>query len=221
MEEGDTMWSVCRILLIAGVVTVAVGTAAANVICPVTDDTWIAMDIPGGNYGSAVWMHVRTERGYHFLWSWDALVRFDLSSIPPGEFVESATLFLYYCRNAGPDPVGRELNCYQIRGDWDESTVTWNNAPETAGAPTAEADVPSDFAWMEWDVTADVRAMTGNDVPNYGWRILDEDYWWWPEAPVTSFCSKEHGSNPPYLEVVLGTTPVETRSWGSIKALFR
>jgi len=60
-------------------------------------------------------------------------VTFPLDSLPEGEIVLSATLTLYQFGNAGegwnPGPRPSFIQAYTIHDDWNESTLTWNNAP--------------------------------------------------------------------------------------------
>lgn len=201
------------------------GVGAADTFTPPTDDAWIWMARPDNNYGGSERINVRTRYGHPSHGSnmgYEGLVRFDLSSIPPGSGVESATLYLYYASWHDTPPVGRELNCYRVTGDWDESTVTWLTRPGTAAQSTSASVVPSTFGWMDWDVTTDVQAFLLGWLPDYGWQLKDEGPWGWYDIPVTRFWSKEHGSLRPRLEVVLEEpNPVESTTWTSVKALFK
>jgi hypothetical protein len=131
----------------------------------------------------------------------DALVRFDVSSIPAGTEIESATLCLYYYHWHDNNPAGRVLTCYRITDDWEEETVTWNTQPTCAAQPTSAATVPAGYDWMTWDVTVDVQAFINEEEPEYGWKIMDEEPWNWYNIPWTYFHTKEYGSYIPHLEV--------------------
>jgi hypothetical protein len=60
-------------------------------------------------------------------------VTFPLNGLPEGKVVISATLTLYQFGNAGegydPGPQPSFIQAYTIDEDWEESTLTWNNAP--------------------------------------------------------------------------------------------
>jgi hypothetical protein len=56
-------------------------------------------------------------------------VTFPLTSLPVGKEVISATLTLYHSGNPGPAPESAYIQVLTIGQDWDENTITWNNAP--------------------------------------------------------------------------------------------
>jgi len=60
-------------------------------------------------------------------------VTFPLDAIPPGKVIISATLTMYQWGNAGegydPGPQPSLIQVLTVGEDWDENTITWNNAP--------------------------------------------------------------------------------------------
>jgi hypothetical protein len=126
-----------------------------------------------------------------------------LSSIPAGTQITSATLYLYYYTWHDNNPVGRVLTCYNLAGDWNEETVTWNNQPGHVAQPSSSATVPSvPGQWMAWNVTADAQAFVNNPGTIFGWEIMDEVPWNSCNIPWTRFRTKEFGAFVPYLTVV-------------------
>jgi hypothetical protein len=198
-------------------------TADATPVYQPTDDTTVTMvnpDTPSGSAGNMVVVNRYGHPSHPPTWQWDTLVRFDLTDIPPGTLITSATLYLYYFALHDNDPVGRVLTCYRITGDWAEETVTWNTQPGNASEASASAVVPAYFAWMIWDVTTDVQAFVNGVHENFGWQIKDEVPWGDINIPWTQFRTKESGVQVPFLEVNAPIS-VESGSWGSIKALFQ
>jgi hypothetical protein len=65
-------------------------------------------------------------------------VTFPLGAVPSGKTIVSATLTLYQFGNAGcylqdgcnPGPVPSYLQVFTINQDWNENTLTWNDAPQ-------------------------------------------------------------------------------------------
>lgn len=59
-----------------------------------------------------------------------SFLRFDLSQIPPGKEIISATLTVYHWSNARWDRAQPSLIwLFTVDGEWEEDTLTWNNAP--------------------------------------------------------------------------------------------
>ncbi|MCP3982247.1 MAG: DNRLRE domain-containing protein [bacterium] len=168
-----------------------------------SDDTYLDMFSPNFVPGALNYLLVRNRFGNppDSNFELDALLKFDLSSLPSGAPIASATLNLYYYQFTDTNPVGRELTSYRVTSGWSESTASWNNRPTWAGTPTSDAVVPAAFDWMSWDVTADVQAFVNGAAPNHGWIILDEVPWNFFGIPMTRFRSKEFGSLIPFLEI--------------------
>lgn len=179
--------------------------SAQTVVFETSDDTQISKGSPNHNSGASTAMVVRNTYGSggSTHWQADALVNFDISSIPVNAEIISATLYLYYYHYWDNNPAGRPLNCYRIAQPWNEMTVTWNNQPSCCSQPTASTLVPSTVGqWMSWDVAADVQQIVNDpNVVNHGWKITDEQYWGWANIPLIYFYTKENHDLIPYLEV--------------------
>ncbi len=184
-----------------------------------TADSYIYENEPTANYGGATALQVASYKTGANLRNKHTLVKFDLSSIPAGATIESATLQLYM--TAPPDSTDRTYDAHRVTADWTEGTgtaaspgtsdVTWDNrttgtAWTTAGgdfnltptASTATGTTPN--VWLSWDITADVAAWYEATASNYGILVKDatEDSKTIYEA---SFASRESGSNVPELVV--------------------
>ncbi|GEM_PF-2642261 len=185
------------------ILAIAIGTALAGVICPLTDDAFISNLNSSNNYGELQYLCVRNKygpNGYNRQ-ELDALVGFDLSSLPNAAIIDSAQLNLYYYNWQGSNPVGRYLSAYRIEEEWDESSVTFNNQPNTSSEYPTVSPVNSEYGWMTWDVTRDIQEFVNGTIALYGWKIMDEEYWGQEDAPLSMFYSKEHGDLIPHLEV--------------------
>lgn len=220
------MTTLCRIVFTIGAAALMVTPFDANAgqIFTPTDDTYVDMRCTDCNNGSGESMTVMNRYGHPTHpenWQKDTLVRFDLSSIPPGSEITSATLYLYYYHYHDNNPAGRNLTCYRITGDWDEMTVTWDTQPGHHTEVTDSATVPGYYTWMDWDVTGDVQDFVDEVQMNYGWQIKDEVPWEWYDIPRTYYRTKEFGDFIPYLEVTCEATPTRSCTWGSIRGLFR
>jgi hypothetical protein len=186
-------------------VTLVVPDVSGYVILYSIGDTAVQQDRPNYNpsYGQTMSVRNRYGAGGSDGWEWDSLVRFDLSSIPIGASVTSATLFIYYCDWDDTNPQGRPLTTHRITGDWEEQTVTWNTRPTWLSEATSSSPVPSSInQWMDWDVQSDVQAFVNEEEENYGWTVMDATYWGSANIPITHLRTKEFvGSAVPYLEV--------------------
>ncbi|HIH28646.1 MAG TPA: DNRLRE domain-containing protein [Thermoplasmata archaeon] len=177
-----------------------------------TDDAHIRQNFPDNNEGSGPDMNVRNDGGVSG--AWQALVRFDLSSIPGDAIIISATLKCYYRANADNDPSGRPLYVYKILDDWKEESVTWYTRPSFSTISSAVSPVPdAPGQWISWDVKSDVVAFLNNTVQNYGWKISDDTYWSDPYIPIIRLTTKE-SSFIPVLEILVNDPPVAPQITG-------
>lgn len=114
-----------------------------------------------------------------------SMVKFDLSSIPTGAVIQSATLNLYFnptSSNGQHSSMSgsNESVLRRIVDPWDEMSVTWNNQP---GATSQNEVTVAQSTSATQDYTLDVKALvtdmlaTGN--ANYGFlfRLKTESYY--------------------------------------------
>lgn len=152
---------VVAILMLSMLAVLAPSVWAASEEIGETQATYIRQNTPTATYSG----------NYFHIWDKSAsahrgLIRFDLSSIPAGTAITSATLEMYYQDKMGSaDPVGKTLMVYKVtRTDWVEGQATWNVYKTGSSWTTAGGDyvtsspagagsvVPGSFGWMEWDV---------------------------------------------------------------------
>ncbi|HEY3311331.1 MAG TPA: DNRLRE domain-containing protein [Anaerolineales bacterium] len=117
-------------------------------------DAYIDSALPSTNYGSDVTVRLHnsnpTRRG---------LLRFDLASLPAGAQVISATLTLSVSSDGSP--VAGDVMA--VNGAWEESTVTYANAPAVGGFITSLPSPASPLTNLSADVTAGVTGKTSVD----------------------------------------------------------
>jgi len=99
-------------------------------------------------------------------------VTFPLDALPSGKVIISATLTLYQWGNAGegydPGPQPSLIQVLTVGQDWDESTLTWNNAPlALENVAAAWADVFPDWPGepRRWDVSRAVAEAYAAERP--------------------------------------------------------
>jgi uncharacterized repeat protein (TIGR01451 family) len=154
---------------------------------------------------------------YNFYVGWDdntaylaqrAYLKFNLSGIPEGSTILSATLYAYtkYGASNGPpsfDPRTIVIDAENVSDDtWNESTLCWDNRPQMG--PTVLDSETVDNAeniWYSWDVTSYVQGeLTGDKTASVGLISENEntDASLWFYSKDASYSGEPH----PYLRVI-------------------
>ena len=193
------------IFVVALVVTLtllAVGVAAApkmqpqapqdqHLLNPAADSTISEAD-PNTNFGSDLTLRVAyttTTTSSERL-----LIRFDLSDIPPGSTIDSASLVLTVDKGEsyGPKP---EFIISKVAGNWAENGVTWNNYP-------GQGDIIGQQATTSGALIVAITAAVQNWVngeANWGLEISGPEG---ADAFQWTYKSRDDLSTPPRLNVV-------------------
>jgi hypothetical protein len=77
-----------------------------------------------------------------------------LDEITATQVDETAVKLRLYVFRGNTNLDNQAIDVCAVTADWDETTLTWNNAPETAGTPVASAQVPE-------GIRASITAITG------------------------------------------------------------
>ena len=128
-------------------------------------DSWVYGNSPSANYGTSTEMEVKSDNGQNGR----SFVRFDVSSVPGGSTVSSATLTLCATEVA---VATRTYELHRVAASWVETSVNWSNQPGVSGGATDSATTPATPACMTWTVTTDVQAWV-DGTANDGWRAKD------------------------------------------------
>lgn len=126
-------------------------------------DACVEAAYPDTNYGTLVDLTTNWEDANH------GLLEFDLSGIPAGSEITKATLEILEYLNCYINENSIELHINLEA--WNETTVTWNNAPIyglSLGTNTGES---SGCEWLIFEVTAVVQQWVDGTSMNYGFRI--------------------------------------------------
>ncbi|MEM3466679.1 MAG: DNRLRE domain-containing protein [Candidatus Jordarchaeales archaeon] len=154
-----------------------------------------------------------------------SFINFNLSRIPPGSVIYSATLKLFMF---DAPPSSRTMVCDRVtQFSWSEAGITWNNQPDATEYVTSIATGTIDNVWLSLTVTASVQKFVSKDsagyAPNYGWRLKDK-----AESASSTILwrmwSKEYSDSskrpylevkyyPPHLELSLESTTLEAGKW--------
>ncbi len=162
------------LLAVPGTAHAAGGQSITRNFQPSAIDSWLDQKNPTTNYGSTATMTVVSYQTGPNSRNGRSVVQFDISLIPQGSTVSSATLSLY----ASTVPATTETYyAHRVTTSWAEGTVTWNTPWTAAGgdyaASTVTATTPGAVGWMNWDVTSDVSAFVAGTYSNYGWLVKD------------------------------------------------
>jgi len=152
-----------------GQVKLTGGSSTSTTLQPSTADSYVMHNDANKNFGTEtlMWVNSKTDNQ-----NWRSFVTFDLSSIPAGSTVSSATLSL---RMKDPPSASRTLEVQRVNASWSESSITWNNQPGVSGSAVTTSTGTSAEVWLTWDVTADLQDFIQNQTAtNYGWRIKDQ-----------------------------------------------
>ena len=165
----------------------------------------------GASYGGGNYLITRNTYGSGGItddhWGVDSAIKFNISGFSNTTKVYSATLKLYYYAWWDTDPAGRNITTVRLLGDWNEETINWTNAPANDTNISAIGIVPATINnWMSINVTNDVQAFINGSKTNYGWRLIDSQYWGLGNIPIAYYHSKdnytaENESLRPYLEI--------------------
>src|SRR2546430_998370 len=115
-----------------------------------SQDATIGSGTPGANHANASHLPVGgTGSG-----AWRGLTRFDLSGVPAGTHLDSASLQLYHDGDLGTGDTAIEAR--QVSAAWDPATVAWGSVNARAGDPGVnretvdDADAAKTAADGEW-----------------------------------------------------------------------
>jgi hypothetical protein len=163
--------------------------AAPERVYPVVVDPTVTLQPGQPGKDSLLWANGGTNWGDSNWgnWGWltywgvgsdvEGAIEFDLTSIPMGSVVNSATLSLWVEGEIAQSP----FNAYEFTGSWvegdgqgclpcDPSWITYNNKPARNAVPAAVALGVPQGQFMTFDLTASVDGML-NGGTNNGWHI--------------------------------------------------
>ena len=135
-------------------------------------DTTVAAQDPTGNCGTqaqvVIQAYTSSDRGR-------GLFQFDLSSIPAGSTINSATFSTYYYSYyIAVAPAGRTYCLYRNISPWTETEVNWNSQPSFAAAEGTSTVMPESFGWVNWNVRDIVQTWV-DGATNYGFVMMDSN----------------------------------------------
>jgi hypothetical protein len=181
---------------VAGDVNIGLVAFSGIYTATALQDAYISSRNPNTNYGVVTTLNVSdkvSDRRY-------ALYHFDLSQLPAGANITSATVSLYVT-----DQNNRTVNIHRITSDWRESTVTWNNANGSFNPAPSALFIPVMInQYIVTDITTLVQQWASGSVPNYGMMLVGT------VNNQTSYASRENTPDKlPYLTIRYTMTTTE------------
>jgi len=121
-----------------------------------------------GQLGSGTALHIGDSASHY---DWGA-VQYDLSAIPPGASITTATAGLYYNSylSTSPSSFGSThvIEAHRMTNPWSSATQTQGLAFDPTALSTLTMTVDNNARWMSWDVTAAAKTWYAGTQPNYG-----------------------------------------------------
>lgn len=181
-------------LIIAFVLTflAPVAVQAATVTLSSVADTSLVQAFSGQNFGQSDNLVVERVASQNYSRS---LLRFDLSSIPSGSTISSATLTLRPWSFTGAGNV--DMNFYRTGAAWEETAVTWATQP-ALGDLIRTVTITDDAIAKTFDFTGAVQNWFSGAWENTGFVIVGEENS--SKTYRRGFWSRE-GGGPPTLAV--------------------
>ena len=162
-------------------------------------DAWFRSDNITNNNGGQPTLHLRREFGNLEY----AVVRFDLSTLPAGAQINSATARFYINATKG-HPLG-PVNVHRVTADWTENGATWETMASNFDSATLNSIPPQPDAgdvWVTVNLTAQVQAWVNGEA-NYGIMLIPTG-----EGTHAEYMSRDAGAaTRPQLDVIVGTGP--------------
>jgi YD repeat-containing protein len=155
-------------------------------------DAFISQSLPNNNYQLATTLGVGkgTTTGVT-----RSFMKFVLPSLSSGSIITNAQLYL----SLETSNAARQINAHKVNGDWNSSTLIWNNAP-SYNSKIEDYQLINDSVSTDyyWDVTSIVKDWynTGN---NYGLMIKANDETSGYNDFLSSDCSSTYASWRPQV----------------------
>jgi|GEM_PF-2129322 len=138
-------------------------------------DSNVSSKYPDSNFGSSHYLTVydyTSPNGQR-----DSLIRFDLSSIPPGSAISYVSLRLTaFTEGGNTDGNGPDIGIQRIRANWDEDTVKWINQPAMApyiGSANLSGNAVWDFTSSQMPgLISIVHLWVNTPATNYGLNVF-------------------------------------------------
>jgi len=169
-------------------VTISVGNpTSATLTFEASDDAMVKSSSPTKNYGNDSTLRLRAGDPQY-----DSFLKFTVTGV--SGMIQSARLRLYVTDGSNDGgAVYLVSNSYlNSSTPWQESGITWNNAPAISGAPLAAVTDAASSTRVEYDVTS---AVAGNGIYSFGLSSASTN---------SIYFSSKEAAFPPELVITTG-----------------
>lgn len=159
-------------------------------------DTYVSEGFPFQNYGALDYMAIYDM----IMQECQTLIKFDVSTIPPGSTIQSALLWVFYYAEAGTPGPNKVVYINRNLDDWEEMLVIWMDKPSFSPVETDSTILGYEGHWLQFDLKSDIQGFIGGTFPNRGWTIHFESVMESQETEAL-FRTKEATQHLPFLQV--------------------
>ncbi|MFH1755152.1 MAG: DNRLRE domain-containing protein [Candidatus Latescibacterota bacterium] len=193
----------CIFLLVLALALLPASALAGVYKLSADQDCWLKESSPSENHGIDLQLYSNNKPGDHFR----AVFRFDLSAIPAGERILSATALFFV---TGADPSGDPVDIHRITDDWTELGATWATLGTAYDIATVYGSLtPSSLGAVTADITSLAREWSEGTRPNKGLMLISTS-----ADAQSAYASKESPvvSSQPSLLVVTDSGAMRVRT---------
>jgi len=169
-------------------------TAACALEAPDAGDAYISAASPNANHGAVMSLSIKDKQTGYF--------KFDLTGLPAGTTgsqIAKATLIFWVSRVITPG----SINLLVPSQDWQASTLTYRNAPETNVLEVPDIQLPTTAtrSFQSVDITGLAQDWVDGTLPNFGIAMASGT-----TAP-NFFVDTKQNNHPPIIDITLVTAP--------------
>jgi hypothetical protein len=177
--------------------TVTSAASTTTYTVNVDQDAWLKESSPAENHGTDGELSVKAAAGDDMR----TLYHFDLSAVPAGAQIGSATAWFYVTSN---DDQGA-VNIHEVTAAWTEAAATWTTTADQFNSAVI-VSIPTQVSggvWVQVNLTTLVQSWV-NGNPNNGIMLVATS-----DAVESKYTSREWspGSEQPWLQVVATSGP--------------
>lgn len=163
-----------------------------------TDDTYIVSGTPTANFGNLSFMDAGWDPDASTRIT-DSYVKIENFSIGGGQLTNMSLDVLVQSCPGGAVPLNSQIAAHQVTGNWNESSLTWNNRPAFLSSDDDIRTISSCPSGLVWDVTDSGEIWLSNPGSNNGIVLRQQSPF---EDFTLRFLTKEAGaSNAPLFFV--------------------